>query len=149
MKVSEDMRINFVIQMVLGSILGNMQTRSTFSIPPATSKEMTLHRHETVVSWGNPLSLPALLWLHTVQGQPSRDCDMSQDLTNYPPQEERVTSWYCSFLTSVVHQAKMECTLQYSRVQDASLLMTVVSAQETGLLGRTHVCHETRYSVAG
>lgn len=76
---------------------------------------------------------------------------MTQPLKNYPGQEEvsqPLTSLYCSFWSSAAGQAKEGSTLQCPRAQAAALLMTVVSAQETGLLGRTHVCHEISYGVA-
>lgn len=81
----------------------------------------------------------------------TRACDVTQPLTDYPEREEvsqPLTSPYGSFWSSAADQAKVGCTLRCPRTQLGALLTTVLSPQETGLLQRTHVCHETSYGIA-
>lgn len=98
------------------------------------------------------LSLPDLLWLQTVQGL-CRDWawNGTHTLTIYPEQKEAnqpLTSPYCQFWSSTAGQAKKGHTLRCKRAQAAALLTTVMSAQETGLLGTTCMCHETSRGIA-
>lgn len=146
------MRINFVAQVVLGGTSGSTQTGSSLCVPLTTGEETSCYTHTTTVPCGSPAASARSALVPDCAGTLCRDWawNGTQNLTIYPGWEvnQHLTSPYCQFWSSSTGQAKKGHTLRCKRAQAAALLMTVVSAGETGLLGRTCMCHETTCGTA-
>lgn len=135
-------------QVVPEGISGSTQTGSSLCVPSSVGEETSCCIHMTTVCSSSPAASATFALVIDCAGTLCRDWAWNEThtLTIDPEQKEvkqPLTSPYCQFWSSSTDQAKKGHTLRCKRAQAAALMMTVVPAQETGLFGRTCMCHET------
>lgn len=135
-------------QAVPGGISGSTQTGSSLCVPLTVGEGTSCSTHTTTVCCRSPAASATFVLVTDCAGTLCRDWawNGTQTLTIPPGQKEvnqPLTSPYRQFWSSSTDQAKKGHSLRCKRAQAAALLMSVVSTQETGLFGRTCMCHET------